>query len=151
MAPVEGWRAVDDFFLNSYDYVMNSMRAIKQAQLLGDLLMITKPGPLEYNDKDWQKVLESNPSPYNWQAVMHTTSPVSIKEAKRMSKLLDRRVEPTNVLEQAGYVQGRQFEGLAKKGGGVFNAPYIYSSVHDMFSTMFREQPSFKNLSKIAA
>jgi hypothetical protein len=155
----EGWTPVDDFFNDAFDYLEEALKGQKQVQLAQQLKKVPLPR-VEYTDVQYERLsLKDAQDPNSPFAdhnkikpmyVMHSTDPWIIEEAQRMSKLLGKPVDAKDVLNEGGWVQGKEDDGLNKWYRGSFEPPFIYKTLYEEIRTLLRPAPDFETLGRIA-
>lgn len=145
----EGWIPIGDFFNNNFDYMVEAMRGIKQAQLLKQMGSVRMP-KIEYESPEFVEANAKAPSPHIFHWVEHATNANIIEEAKRMSKLLGREVHPMKVLQEGGWIEGNAQDGLDKWYRGSFQPPFLYRTLYNEARTLWRNKADFESLGLIA-
>lgn len=145
----EGWTPIADFFNNNFDYMVEAMKGIKQAQLHKELAGIPMAS-IEYSDPEFVEANAKNPSPAEFYWVQHETDSNIIAEAKRMTLLLGKKISPMKILEQGGWIKGNADDGLNKWYRGSFQPPFIYRTLYNEIRTLWRGRADFDKMGAIA-
>lgn len=145
----EGWTPIGDFFNNNFDYMVEAMRGIKQAQLLQQMKTIRMP-KLEYESPEFIAALAKNPTPHTFHWVEHSTNANVVEEAERMTKILGKEVTPMKILQEGGWIMGHMEDGLDKWYRGSFQPPFLYRTLYNEARTLWRSKADFESLGGIA-
>lgn len=149
-ADTEGLIPVNDWMKDNFDYLVDAMASIKQAQLLKMVGKIQLPA-IEYESPEFIKALKDNPTKAKFHIIEHSTNSNIIEEAERMTKLMGYEVTPHRVLQEGGWREGNAEWGLNKWYRGGFAPPFIYKPFAEQIRTLFRNQNRAENaLSNVA-
>lgn len=149
-APFERWVAVDDFFNNGHQYIIEALRGIKQAQLLRELSILRRPAStIEFTTPELANIWKNNPADVTFRQVEYQTSPAIIETAKHLTAL-GHPIDPMGVLQELDYVEGNKSDGLDKWYRGSFEPPFIYKQLNETIKMVYKKRTSFDSLNVIS-
>lgn len=135
-----GMRPVDDYWLNTSNYLQKNLMRVQQHNLTNELAKIPMPRFEPISDA-FIEMEKNHPLPQNLhdnlKMVEVETSPAIQKVAEHYSLATGREITPLKILQEGGWIQEHQDTAFASFYRGFFQKPYVYRTLNDMLKTVF--------------
>lgn len=127
----KGLVAYDDYITSNKRYIEKSMLRLQQLRTLKWIKELNNPAAPELRIKGFENNQDVNDQISLLKIVEYKQSPV-IKQLEKLTK-----IDANNILEQLGYIQAHNTEGLALRHGPVFMVPYLTRPLYETLQTLY--------------